>query len=182
MGVLLFIIDITKLKEKLDSIGVNFEESILEDIIDLKIREIQSITGLCLSPLNHHYYSNDFHGSYVMLPYYPIKSIESMTINNNPITDYVLIDEIGVIYFEQEFYGVLDIQYSEGLSEEVMRLVEPLLTDMIIYYLNGDVSKDATSIKEGDITISYDSGLSLGNRINNQLENLKKYSIKIRVI
>lgn len=161
----------------------DYTDEDLEYLIEQKLGEIQSLTGVPIYPTEHTYISRRFCDDYVILPHYPLLSIESMQFNGATVEDeeYYTNDETGIIYFHKPHKGLLQIEYTVQLKESTINsLINPLLQDMVVYELGKDSSTDATSIKEGDVSISYDPSLSLGASIQKQLDNLRNYTVRVK--
>ena len=108
-----------------------------------------------------------------------------MLLISNILTeeDYVLNKTIGVIYLNKLCKGLLSVNYITKISDaDFNKIVKPLLVDMVIYDLlnRGKRINEGvmSSIKEMDVTVSYDTSSSLGNRIYMRIDDLKsRYSV-----
>lgn len=174
-----------ELSKYLEFKGVDTTDLTPEDLdyfIRLKQEEIQSFTGVPIFPVQHEYFKRRFHSDQVVLPFYPVSEIISLRINGEePETIYDVIAETGVIYFDKQVRGVLRIDYKAQLSNSsLVELIDPLIRDMAEYDLSQDPTMGATSVKEGDVSIGYDSSLSLGSRILQQLDYLRNYIPRVR--
>ena len=72
------------------------------------------------------------------------------------------------------------------ISEDMINnVVNPLIFDIIKYRLTTNFSNDGavSSMKEGDVSVNYDTNSSLGNLIQGRIKDLKNYySIRIRMV
>lgn len=117
---------------------------------------------------------------YYLLQYFPVSSIESITINylnsEKIITeDKYDVDKLdGIIKFH-EYYDddKIIVKYTTSLTKYVELKIQSLLFDMLIYCFIPENEKDVTSIHEGDVSINFNSANSLGSKINTEISNLK---------
>ena len=158
-----------------------------EELIQHKIRELESIIGVDLNPRNRKQYTHKFKGEIYQLNFYPVQSITSMTINDRVYVDYFLNEDSGLIYLDNAVSGKILVEYISCIPlYEFEHYFAPLLDDMVIYEITnvGNIWDGvASSIREGDVSIGYDVSNSLGNRIWSRIAELKdKYSSKVRMI
>ena len=75
-------------------------------------------------------------------------------------------------------------RYSAGLTtQEYSTHIVPLIINMLEYNLDNSWDKNTSSIKEGDITISYDTSIGKGALIQKTLNDLNnRYSTYIRML
>lgn len=174
-----------ELQQYLDFKGVDTSDLSVEDLdyfIRLKMEEIQSLTGVPIFPVQHEYFKRRFRSDHVILPFYPLHQIISLTVNGEePLYDYVA--ETGIIYFDKVVRGIIKIEYKVKISDSSLaELIDPLIRDMAEYGLTSDPTVGANSVKEGDVTVYYDSNLSLGSRILKQLDYLRNYIPRVRMV
>lgn len=168
----------------------------IEDLTDDELSELMSIaesqiisaTGLNIKPRNYKLIE-EYNGTdtTILLDYFPVLSVNSFTIADTELDadDYVLDSECGVIYLKNIYSeGFMDITYTVGFTDEQYQaLIEPLLTLMVEYACDTGWDKDASSIKEGEITVSYDTSLGKGALIQQGLDNLRAmFNVQSRMI
>ena len=151
-----------------------------------KLDELQGLLGFDIVETSHKQYIRNYNDNLLILDYLNVLEVYEVSLNNTILceSEYVLDENLGIIYFNKTQNGFLIIKYTCGLNEtQLNTLIKPLLLDMITYTLNDNPELNATSIKEGDVSIGYDATLLLGQKINNRIQNLKNsYSTKVRLI
>lgn len=158
----------------------------LELLLNNKFEELQGLLGFDIVETSHKQYNRNYRGDTLILDYLNVLEIYEIQIDGGILgeDEYVLDENLGIIYFNKPQHGFIIIKYTCGLKDqEYNTLIKPLLLDMITYSVDNNPNKDATSIKEGDISITYDSTLVLGARINNRIKELRnQFSTKIRLL
>lgn len=108
---------------------------------------------------------------------YPLKEITEIQIDNQiiPPTDYLVDLDNGIIRWKlRDITGeVLKIKYKTIISDEILDLIATILLDMIAYHSDQSDTKDIKTLKEGDVSITYDTDNSTSNRIYRNLDDLK---------
>lgn len=136
--------------------------------------------GIPLNPKTVKQYEPDFNDDTLILDYFPINSITQLTIDNKNITDYKLMEEVGLIYFNKNRAGKLYVEYTYSLKEEEY---DSLLDLMVEYEKDTSLTKQVSSITEGKRSLTYDTSLSKGALIQSLITDLKnKYSCIVRMI
>lgn len=136
--------------------------------------------GIPLNPKTVKQYEPDFNDDTLILDYFPINSITQLTIDNKNITDYKLMEEVGLIYFNKNHAGKLYVEYTYSLKEEEY---DSLLNLMVEYEKDTSLTKQVSSITEGKRSLTYDTSLSKGALIQSLITDLKnKYSCIVRMI
>lgn len=185
------LIDVEALKAQLDLEGISyddFDDSQLELLLNNIQKELVGYTNVPISPTTHKRIIRNFHGDLCELEYYPVRQITSLKIGSRELTtdDYVLDEELGILYFNSHLCGMLVIEYCCQISEDMINnVVNPLIFDIIKYRLTTNFSNDGavSSMKEGDVSVNYDTNSSLGNLIQGRIKDLKNYySIRIRMV
>jgi len=184
-------ISTSKLKTilKLKGITIPYNDDELEIIIQYKLSELAGLLGFNIQETDQSETIYRFKDDRIILTKYPVQSIESVTLDNEELNDscYILDDNIGIVYFEKRLHGLLMVNYVTGLShDDIVNVIEPLLVDMITYDLKNRNSSPGdgvvSSIREGDVSVNYDTNSSLGNRIYTRIEELKqRYTKTARV-
>ena len=184
------LIDVNSLKQQLNLEGITYDYSDedLELLLTNITNELIGYTNAPINPVSHKRIIRDFQSDMLELDYYPIKEISSLQIGSKNLSDddYVLDDTLGILYFHSELSGLLSCQYICELSDAVIdNIINPLVFDMVKYRLTTNFSGTGvmSSVKEGDVQVNYDTSTSLGNLIQNRINNLKStYSIRIKVL
>lgn len=153
----------------------------LEQLIELKTNELISITGIPINPRSRKQINPNFKGKLLELDYYPVLEIHSFKIDGKCLKkgeDYIIDENPGIIYLNKPHKGLLVVEYIQQIpTEDILSKINPLISDMVLYtYKNMDASVEGviSSIHEADQSVSYDTSNSLGNRIYNRIESLKK--------
>lgn len=158
----------------------------LQSLIDLKISEITALTGLPVNPVTRKQIIKNFQGDLFETDWYPVNRICSFKIDGIELTedDYVLDENAGIIYLNNNRTGLLVIEYCNKLSDEVISSkVNALIGDMVLYGYTApnQNSGEISSIHEAEQSISYDTSNSLGNRIYARIDGLKSSYSSARV-
>lgn len=175
-------IDIEFVKSFLTSKGISVESSDedLLNLIELQLMTIQSETGLNLSPvpytdieLNFNFDSLDYN-----IKHYPVEEVSKVEVDNIEIcpTDYILDNENGRLRFLKKLDEgeALIVKYTSKESDSFINSkVLPLAYDMLFYTLDTSPSKNASSIKENNVSINFDTSNSFVAIINQRLNDLK---------
>ena len=184
------LIDVETLKTQLALEGVTCElsDEDLQLLLTNVVNELTGTTNVPINPTNHKDIIRRFTGDMLELDYYPVRQITSLKIGSLELTsdDYVLDENLGILYFNSNLSGLLVIEYCCQVSDDVTtNVVNPLVFDIIKYRLTSNFSKDGvmSSMKEGDVSVNFDTSSSLGNLILGRIQDLKNvYSIRIKVL
>ena len=178
-------------KSLMDLEGISlddYSDDDLELLLQTKLDELTAYTGLEINPTTHKEIKRDFSDDMYEVDFYPVSEISSFTIGSKTLTsdDYTLDEEKGILYFHSIMRGMLVLEYNSCLPETIFSSkVKPLLFDMGKYMLTTQSTSDGvvSSVKEGDVSVNYDTSSSLGNLILSRMNNLKSmYSVRIKVI
>lgn len=176
-------IDIEFVKSFLTSKGISVESYTDEELINLlklQLMTIQSETGLNLSPvpytdieLNFNFNSLDYN-----IKHYPVEEVFSVEVDNVLVCpeDYILDNENGRLRFLKKLDEgeALIVKYTSKESDSFINSkVLPLAYDMLFYTLDTSPSKNASSIKENNVSINFDTSNSFVAIINQRLNDLK---------
>ena len=138
--------------------------------------------GLPLTPKSTKKVEPYFDDDLIMVENYPIQEIDTFKIGNKVLgdEDYILDESKGIIYLTNHHSGLLYLKYCYGLSEEEYN---PLLDLMVEYETDSGWNKNASSIKENNVTINYDTSLGKGARIQSMIAELRnKYNCVVEMI
>lgn len=128
-----------------------------------------------------------FNGSVLVVDMFPLQSIHSLKIGEYCLhedKDYQINFDDGIIYFNRTWNGFLRLEYIAGLTDnDYNTYITPLILQLLEYHLDKTPNKDASSIKEGEITITYDNTTLTSNRINTMIQELNnRYTTFLRMI
>lgn len=181
------VLPLDELKQLLEIKEIDFDgdDNALLSILKYKVDELAGLLGVDLLPVEREYVIPRFKSNKIFLNFYPVSSVSEITIDSKIIGEdsFVVNKNIGVIYLDKIMNGMLGVDYTTKISDkEFETAIKPLLLDMVVYDLINKGNKInegvMSSIHEGDVSISYDTGSSLGNRIYNRINDLKlKYSM-----
>lgn len=159
------------------------EENYNDDILRKKLlQQLEVEVGLPLIPKSAKELERDFQGSEILLSHYPIKDIKELKIDGKIIDleDSIILEDEGVIHLPQEYSGIVYVEYTYGISEAEFL---PILELMVEYESDTDWKKDASSIKEINVSVSYDTSLSKGSRIQAMIDDLRnRHNCLVRMI
>ena len=172
-----------------------------EELTNLLKQRLESEIGIPLTPKTIKQVELDFNNDVILTDYFPIHQITQLKIDDENITGYTLIEDEGTIYLNKNYTGKLYLEYTYGLKEEeylpIIRLMDAayLLKEqgyeccgctMKLYEadeLDNSMMKNASSLKESNVTVSYDTGLSRGAIIQSMINNLRnRYNCTVRMI
>lgn len=171
------------LKTILEKQGYNTEN--FDDLLELVKSQINS--RVPIEPVEQKQSSMIRDTKCVLLDFFPVSSITSVYIGETEFVDgkncYIDLPD-GIIYFKEPKTGLFKASYKTGLpKEEYDKYIIPLIYDMLKYNLTDAWNKDASSIKEGDVSVNYDTSISLGALIQKRLDTLEaKFNTWVRMI
>lgn len=171
------------LPQLLESEGYEFTSQQYEDLLTIVKAQISARLPVPLTPTEYTQTSRVDNAKCVLLDFFPVTSITNISINDS-VPDYYLDSPDGLIYFKHRQHGLLQVTYFVGLSgEDYAQYILPLIFDMLKYNLMTGWDKDASSIKEGDVSVNYDTSISLGALIQSRLNALEaKYGVYVRMV
>lgn len=184
------LIDVTKLKQDLRiyNVTTDLSDQDLELLLNNTILELTGRIGVPIEPEHHKELVRDFKNDMFELTWYPVKQISSIKVGSKTLgsDDYVLDEELGILYFNTTLRGFLVVEYCSCLPDKVIdKKINSLVLDIIRYRLTNGFSLEGSvsSIKEMDTQVNYDTSSSLGNLIESRINNLKSsYSVRIKVL
>lgn len=183
---LITLIDIAKLRTLLKFEGITLEDVTddeLKVLVDSKLSELEGLTGLNIKPSHRLETKTKFKGDILRLDFYPVLDFNSIRVNGHclPPTKYHLNSRLGLVYFHRIIHGNVTVKYLSGADDEFIEsVVAPLIKDMVAYtvtYNRLGLGGPVSSIKEGDVSVNYDTNNSYGKRISNAIADVKlKYN------
>lgn len=173
--------DINEFRTLLKFEGISLDDytdSELNVLINSKIRELQGLLGIDVTPVHRIQSNHKFRGDTLRLDFYPVYDLAEINLNGCPVRhDFHVNYDLGIIYFDNILRGDVEVKYLTGLSDDVLNnSIIPLVREMVIYsltYNNAGVGDAVSSIKEGDVSINYDTNNGRGSRINSRITDLK---------
>ena len=176
----MFNIDEFRTLLKFEGISLDdYTDEELNILINSKITELKGLLGLDIIPVHRRQFNHNFNGDTLRLDFYPVYDIAEVTLNNCPVRghDFNVNPDLGIIYFNDIKRGDIEIKYLSGLPDDVLNnSIIPLVREMVIYaltYNKAGVGDAVSSIKEGDVSINYDTNNGRGSRINSRIADLK---------
>ena len=176
------LLDINELRTLLKFEGIDlsdYSDDELEILADSKLKELTGLLGIDVTPVHRKQYVSHFKGKKLRLDFYPVLTvveIEYSLKDLNPC-EYHIDYDLGVITFKEPLRGDIEIKYLSGLSDDVLdALIVPLLREMIAYtftYNQYGFGDGVSAIREGDVSINYDTSNSRGSRITNSINDIK---------
>lgn len=157
-----------------------YSDKELNLLVTSKARELSGLIGLDIEASHRTQIISDFKGKKLRLNFYPVQDLIQLKYNGCPLKHckYTLNEDLGIITFDDYLNGKISVKYLSGFSEDLINsLINPLIVDMVAYTLGNDKSlgliDGVSSIKEGDVSVNYDTSNSRGNRINSRIEDIK---------
>lgn len=153
-----------------------------EDLREVLKKRLELELGLPLTPKSCKKVEPHFDDEYIMVENFPIQSVTSLKIGNKIFNaeEYILDESKGIIYLKSQCSGLLCLEYTYCLSDDEYG---PLLDLMVEYETDTGWNKNASSIKENNVTVSYDTSMGKGARIQSMINDLKlKYSCYVEMV
>ncbi|MBX7076660.1 MAG: hypothetical protein K1X33_05040 [Methanobacteriaceae archaeon] len=187
-------INLDDLREYLKIKGIDdslYTDNVLEKLINFYTDYIVSYTGIDFDEHEHTVVDTCpiFRTNSYLLGFYPVVEIESIELDGNVINEssYKLDKNNGIIYWIDDSIDgdVLEIVYISQIRDNlILNTFVPLLKDMIYCSLEPNNKGNIVSVKEGDVTVTYDSNSTMSNFIINRLDLLKNlyYGSKTQMI
>lgn len=180
--IFLTMINAAKIKTLLKFEGINLEDFTDEELdilMDSKVSEIESLTGLAIKPKHRRQVESHFHGDMIRLEFYPVMDFNRLLIDDTCVCPkhYNINMDLGIIYLDQIYKGSVIVEYISGQKDEFIdNIITPLVKDMVAYavtYNKLGMGGPVSSIKEGDVSVNYDTNNGYGSRITNQITDMK---------
>lgn len=208
----LLTVDELRLLFKLNNIETTLTDVELEQLIQIEQKSICAELGISLDPIKHTftYYPNYTEPRKqarvpITLPLVNVISIDKITINGHYLAqaeDYFFDDFNSILYLiprhrHRRWYWawpwfwnitlIVKIDYTTQITDaSILDLLKSLLGDVLVYHQTPSMNKDVTSIKEGDVTVSFDRDTektyTLPQIIDNKKESLLSLLNNTRVM
>lgn len=170
---------LTELKQILNGQGIDPTKYTDEQLQGLILQAKTLINREWATDKTYTDYNRKYNGDIITTDYYPLKTIETITINDEEVTPDYYTDD-GIIYLPKQYNGTLKCDYTVGLTDDdYINCILPMTTNLI---LDQQTDKNIASINEGDVSISYNN-TTTANTNDALIENIRnKYAAKIRMI
>ncbi len=176
-------IDIEFVKSFLTSKNISLEsvtDENLMNLLEIQLKKIEAETGINIFPVPHtdmefnfNWDSQDYN-----IKYYPVEHVFMVKVDHKKIHphNFILDKENGRLRFLKKLDEgeALIVNYTSRESDSFINSkILPLAYDMLLYELDTSPAKNASSIKENDVSINFDTKNSFGALINQRLADLK---------
>lgn len=123
-------------------------------------------------------YKDTFHGTRYMTEKYPVKEVTSITVNDEEIIPRKITHN-GIIYFDGYITGGLEVEYIVGLDDNDY---EKTILPICLYIAKQNEGQNVSSVQEGDVNVSYDTGSNQA-MIDTLINNIRgKYGARVRLL
>jgi hypothetical protein len=186
--------NLDELRDYLKIMGIDetkYTDNVLEKLINFYTDYIMSYTGIDFDEHEHTVTDTNPNFNYknYLLGFYPVVEIEEILLDGKVIneSDYKLDKQSGIIYWMNDLLDgdVLEIIYISQIHDtNLLNTFVTLLKDLIYCSLEPNNKGNIVSVKEGDVTVTYDSNSITSNLIINRLNLLKNsyYGSKTKII
>jgi hypothetical protein len=186
--------NLEELRDYLKIMGIDetkYTDNVLEKLINFYTDYIMSYTGIDFDEHEHTVTDTNPNFNYknYLLGFYPVVEIEEILLDGKVIneSDYKLDKQSGIIYWMNDLLDgdVLEIIYISQIHDtNLLNTFVTLLKDLIYCSLEPNNKGNIVSVKEGDVTVTYDSNSITSNLIINRLNLLKNsyYGSKTKII
>lgn len=176
-------IDIEFVKSFLTSKNISLEsvnDEKLMNLLEIQLRKIEAETGINIFPVPHtdmefnfNWDSQDYN-----IKHYPVEHIFMVKVDHKkiPPRDFILDKENGRLRFLKKLDEgeALIVNYTSKESDSfITSKILPLAYDMLLYEMDTSPMKNASSMKEKDVSLNFDTNNSLIALINQRMTNLK---------
>lgn len=195
-------VDDLKLLFKFNNIQTNLNDDELNQLIAFTQKSMLAELGITLKPIQHTYtvYPNYTEPRKqarvpITLPLVHVKNIDEIRINKHKILvegiDYDFDERNSIIYLKPRYYNgfwhwwwywhwgfalKVRVKYTTQFDDEIiLDLLNSLLGDLLIYSQTPSNQRDIKSIKEGDVTVTWDNdnAHNLPKAIANKKDNIR---------
>ena len=171
-------VDDVKLLYKQYGIKSNLTDEELEHLIKIQLDSILAQLGVSLEPQTHNYTKYNHHPKKpIPLPLDDIVGVDRVIVNGKRLCSHeYFFDELNGIVYITKNYGCcplayVHINYITKLPDIFLEKLKSLLLDMLLLLLAPPIHDDSAikSIKEGDVTVSYDNDPSWRSQTANAI-------------
>jgi len=189
-----------KLLLKLNNIQTTLSDAELNQLIIITQKNMLAELGITLKPVQHTYtvYPNYTEPRKqtrvpITLPLTHVKRIDEIKINEKILVeevDYDFDELNSIVYLKPRYYHglwhwfwywywdvalIVKIKYTTQLDDELLLdLLNSLLGDILVYQQIPMTSRNVESIKEGDVTVSFDNDSNYVRTLPKIIDDKKK--------
>ena len=100
-----FNVDGLKIYLKMNKITLDLTDEELINLCEVKLNQLEGLIGININPKVNTIYINNFSSDVIFLDYYPVISIQKLTIDDKELdsNDYNIVLKEGIIYFNHIF-------------------------------------------------------------------------------
>lgn len=169
-------------QEQIDTLQTLLPDRTSEWIANSFQTQLQVLLGMLnlqLGEVEHTYTLFDSDKQNVVLPLPFTKKLISVYSEDGRIDEsyYYFNSDLSMIRFSSEHeydYKILDIKYVTEVSDDfIINSLYPIVMDMVRFDSLPETEKNLSSIKEGDVSLNFDTGNSLYAMILSRIDNLK---------
>lgn len=138
--------------------------------------------GMPLDPRSAKQIDTEFKDNVILTNFFPISEINTLKIDNEcvPCSKYTVSEDEGIIYLNEVMAGTLYLEYTYALPEEEYI---GLLNMMMEYETDTNPYTNATSVREENVSVSYDSSTTKGALIQSLITDLRtRYNCLVRMM
>jgi hypothetical protein len=195
-----------KLLFKFNDIQTTLTDDELERLISMTQANMLAELGITLKPVQHTYtvYPNYTEPRKqarvpITLPLVHVKNIDEIKINKMKIlvegVDYDFDEKNSIIYLKPRYYNgfwhwwwywhwgfalMVRIKYTTQFDDEfILDLLGSLLGDILVYQQTPMMNRDVKSIKEGDVTVSWDTDINNVHTLPRTIADKKQHILDL---
>lgn len=177
-------VDDVKLLFKWHHIKCNLTDKELERLIQLELDSLLAQLGVSLEPQSHNFTKHNHPSKKpLVLPLDDIVGVDRVVVNGDRLCSHeYFFDELnGIVYITRDYgccsFSYVHVNYITKLPNIFLEKLKSLLLDTILLIFAPTINEEnIKSIKEGDVTVTYDFGgwqRQIAARIPVELEELK---------
>ena len=166
-------VDDVKLLYKQYNIQNNLTDEEIEQLIQMQINSVLAQLGVSLEPTIHNYTKYNHHPKKPLtLPLHEITVIDRVIVNGKRLhpNDYFFDEINGIVYITKNYgccpLSYVHVNYITRLSDLFIEKLKSLVLDMLLLMILPHNNEEGIkSIKEGDVTVTYDDDWGWWNQV-----------------
>ena len=166
-------VDDVKLLYKQYGIENNLTDGEIEKLIQMQVDSVLAQLGVSLEPVAHNYTKYNHHPKRPLtLPLPEIAGIDRVVVNGNRLhaNDYFFDEINGIVYITKNYgccpLSYVHVHYFTRLSDLFIEKLKSLVLDMLLLLILPHNNEEGIkSIKEGDVTVTYDDDWGWWNQV-----------------